>query len=103
MPMVPMTPMPCACGPASRSLHPIFQLPLGVSGRSHRHAGTHVDPNRNPTLAEALKGYRFVEQFGQGMEIVRRTLIANGHPPAEFQFEPPNAPNWVLAIVRKRA
>jgi ATP-dependent DNA helicase RecG len=58
---------------------------------------------RNPTLAEALKGYGFVEQFGQGIEIVRRTLAANGNSPAEFQFQPTNAPAWVHATVRKRA
>jgi ATP-dependent DNA helicase RecG len=57
---------------------------------------------RNPTLAEALKGYGFVERFGQGIEIVRQTLAANGNPPAEFQFPPPNAPAWVHVIVRKR-
>ncbi|MGP0091274.1 MAG: ATP-binding protein [Xanthobacteraceae bacterium] len=57
---------------------------------------------RNPTIAEALKGYGFVERFGQGLEIVRRALAANGNLPAEFQFEPPNAPTWVHAIVRKR-
>jgi len=58
---------------------------------------------RNPTLSEALKGYGFVERFGQGIEIVRRTLTANGNPPAEFQFPPANAPAWVHVIVRKRS
>ena len=57
---------------------------------------------RNPTLAEALKGYGFVERFGQGLEIVRQTLAANGNPEVEFQFEPPEAPTWVHAVVRKR-
>lgn len=57
---------------------------------------------RNPTLAEALKGYGFVEQFGQGLEIVRRTLATNGNLAAEFQFQPPHALNWVHVIVRKR-
>jgi ATP-dependent DNA helicase RecG len=57
---------------------------------------------RNPTLSEALKGYGFVERFGQGMEIVRRTLAANGNPAAEFQFPPENAPSWVHVIVRRR-
>ncbi|MFZ1102961.1 MAG: ATP-binding protein, partial [Hyphomicrobiaceae bacterium] len=46
---------------------------------------------RNPTLAEALKGYGFVERFGQGFEIVRRTLEANGNPPVVFQLQP----GWV--------
>jgi ATP-dependent DNA helicase RecG len=56
---------------------------------------------RNPTLAEALKGYGFVERFGQGLEIVRETLAANGNPPAEFQFQPPGAPAWVHVTIRK--
>lgn len=58
---------------------------------------------RNPTLAEALKGYGFVEKFGQGMEIVRDSLAVNGNPPVEFALQPPEAPNWVHVIVRKRA
>ena len=58
---------------------------------------------RNPTLSEALKGYGFVERFGQGLEIVRRTLAANGNPPAEFEFPPANAPAWVHVIVRRRS
>jgi ATP-dependent DNA helicase RecG len=58
---------------------------------------------RNPTLSEALKGYGFVERFGQGIEIVRKTLALNGNPPVEFQFPPESAPAWVQAIVRKRS
>ncbi len=56
---------------------------------------------RNPTLAEALKGYGFVERFGQGLEIVRRALAANGNPPAQFDLQPPEAPLWVNVTVRK--
>ncbi len=53
---------------------------------------------RNPTLAEALKGYGFVERFGQGFEIVRRTLEENGNPPVAFQL----LAGWVHATVRRR-
>ena len=56
---------------------------------------------RNPTLAEALKGYGFVERFGQGLEIARRELRRNGNPPPEFDFPPAEAPSWVHVIVRK--
>ena len=56
---------------------------------------------RNPTLAEALKGYGFVERFGQGLELARRLLEDNGNPPAEFAFPPPEAPQWVHVTVRK--
>jgi len=57
---------------------------------------------RNPTLAEALKGYGFVERFGQGLEIARQALAANGSPPPEFTFQPEEAPAWVHVAVRKR-
>jgi ATP-dependent DNA helicase RecG len=57
---------------------------------------------RNPTLAEALKGYGFVERFGQGLEIARQALARNGNPPPEFAFHPEEAPAWVHVIVRKR-
>jgi ATP-dependent DNA helicase RecG len=57
---------------------------------------------RNPTLAEALKGYGFVERFGQGLEIVRDTLAANGNPPASFSLDPPEAPTWVHVTIRRR-
>lgn len=55
---------------------------------------------RNPTLSEALKAYGFVERFGQGLEIVRETLAANGNPPVAFSFPPEPAPAWVHATVR---
>jgi ATP-dependent DNA helicase RecG len=58
---------------------------------------------RNPTLSEALKGYGFVERFGQGLEIVRDTLAANGNPPASFQFPPPEAPVWTHVTVMASA
>ncbi len=58
---------------------------------------------RNPTLSEALKGYGFVERFGQGIEIVRTTLAENGNPPAVFEFQPTDAPHWVHVTVRKKS
>ncbi len=58
-----------------------------------------VTDYRNPTLSEALKGYGFVERFGQGLEIVRSALAANGNPPAQFQFQPDGAPAWVHVTV----
>jgi ATP-dependent DNA helicase RecG len=57
---------------------------------------------RNPTLSEALKGYGFVERFGQGLEIVREALLKNGNPAAVFKLEPPDAPAWVHATIRKK-
>ena len=60
-----------------------------------------VTDYRNPTLSEALKGYGFVERFGQGLEIARRALDANGNAAPEFVFEPQNAPAWTNVTVRK--
>ncbi len=60
-----------------------------------------VTDYRNPTLSEALKGYGFVERFGQGLEIARRSLEANGHAAPEFDFEPQVAPAWTNVTVRR--
>ncbi|MBI1779587.1 MAG: putative DNA binding domain-containing protein [Proteobacteria bacterium] len=57
---------------------------------------------RNPTLAEALKGYGFVERFGQGIEIARMALAQSGSPAPQFRCEPEEAPVWVHVTVRKR-
>jgi ATP-dependent DNA helicase RecG len=48
-----------------------------------------VTDYRNPTLAEALKGYGFAERFGQGLEIARRLLVENGNSSPIFCFPPP--------------
>jgi len=60
-----------------------------------------VTDYRNPTLSEALKGYGFVERFGQGLAIARRDLKANGNAPPEFDFEPDDAPAWTQVTVRR--
>lgn len=52
---------------------------------------------RNPNLAEAMKVLGFVQRFGVGISIAQKELLANGHPPAEFEIHP----NRVLVIVRK--
>jgi hypothetical protein len=45
--MVPMIPMPCSCRPASRSLHPIFQLPLAIgAGAREAEWGTVLHSDR---------------------------------------------------------
>lgn len=61
-----------------------------------------VTDYRNPTVSEALKGYGFVERFGQGIAIVRRSLERNGNPPPQFSFHPMEAPSWVHVTVAKR-
>jgi hypothetical protein len=43
--------IPLTCGPASRSLHPIFRLPLGASGRSHRRACPQAGRDEMPLMS----------------------------------------------------
>lgn len=53
---------------------------------------------RNPHLAEAMKNMGYVQRFGFGIEIARKTLKENGNP--ELTFEIPDEANYVLVIVR---
>lgn len=43
-----------------------------------------VTDYRNPNVAEVLKTYGFVQRFGRGIEVARRTLTENGNPPPIF-------------------
>jgi ATP-dependent DNA helicase RecG len=56
-----------------------------------------VTDYRNPILAEAMGGLGYVQKFGAGLPIARRTLEANGNPPAEFHPDP----SYVGVIVRE--
>ena len=44
---------------------------------------------RNEVLAEAMKAFGYVHNFGSGIPTVHRTLAANGNPPAVFDLVPP--------------
>lgn len=54
---------------------------------------------RNPTIAEAMKGQRFMERFGMGIALARKALEDNGNPPPEFRVED----TFVFATVHKQA
>ncbi|MBI4865077.1 MAG: putative DNA binding domain-containing protein [Candidatus Riflebacteria bacterium] len=41
---------------------------------------------RNPSLAEALRVYGYVQRFGVGIAIAQRALSENGNPPAVFEI-----------------
>ena len=56
-----------------------------------------VTDYRNPILAEAMGALGYVQKFGAGLPIARRTLEANGNPPAEFTPDP----SYVGVIVRE--
>lgn len=52
---------------------------------------------RNPILAEAMGGLGYVQKFGAGLTIARRTLAANDNPPPEFTVDP----SYIGVIVRE--
>jgi ATP-dependent DNA helicase RecG len=54
---------------------------------------------RNPSLAEAMRVLGFVQRFGFGLAIARRTLAENGNPPLEISVQP----SHVTAVVRSAA
>lgn len=54
---------------------------------------------RNEVLAEAMKAFGYVHKFGTGVPTVRRTLAANGNPPASFDLR--HTSFWVNAYPRK--
>ena len=49
--------------------------------------GTGVTDYRNPHLAEAIKNLGYVQRFGFGIALARRSLAQNGNPPPEFAIE----------------
>jgi hypothetical protein len=51
---------------------------------------------RNPHLAEALHNLGFVQRFGVGISLARKSLADNGNRPPEFSVHP----NHVLVTVR---
>ena len=57
-----------------------------------------VTDYRNPHLAEAMKNLGYVQHFGIGIALARKTLAQNGNPPLEYVVEPTH----VLAIARRR-
>jgi ATP-dependent DNA helicase RecG len=43
---------------------------------------------RNPVLAEGLKVLGFVQRFGMGIALARRSCRDNGNPEPRFEFSP---------------
>jgi len=56
-----------------------------------------VTDYRNPVLAEAMGGLGYVQKFGAGLPIARRTLEDNGNPPPEFTPDP----SYVGVVVKE--
>lgn len=71
--------------------------PYGVvTAESFGRAG--VVDYRNPNLAEAMRMLGWVQRYGVGIGIARRSLLDNGQPEPEFGVEP----NWVFCTVKAR-
>lgn len=60
--------------------------------------GAGVTDYRNPTLAEVMRGLGYVQRFGAGIPIIKKSLTNNGNP--EPLFEP--TPSHVAVTVRRR-
>lgn len=52
---------------------------------------------RNPILAEAMGGLGYVQKFGAGLIIARRSLADNGNPPPEFTADS----SYIGVVVRE--
>lgn len=55
---------------------------------------------RNPNLSEAMRVFGYVQRFGVGLEIARRTLKESGHPDLQFQVDPNHVIVSILAANR---
>lgn len=53
---------------------------------------------RNPNVAEVMRNLGFVQRFGVGIQIARKSLTDNGNPDLEFRVED----NHVLVNVRRK-
>lgn len=75
-----------------------LQNPGGLYGAVRRENFDAANDYRNPVVAEATKGFGFVERFGSGISLARAALRRNGNPPADWVFE------WThtLAVVRAK-
>lgn len=51
---------------------------------------------RNPTLSEGAKVLGFVQRFGMGIDMARRSCADNGNRAPEFSF----SPHTTLALIR---
>ena len=56
---------------------------------------------RNPTLAGMMRDLGFMERFGVGLGIVKKTLEKNGNPPPEFEFREESVSVTVTANERR--
>ena len=56
---------------------------------------------RNPNLSEAMRVLGYIQRFGVGLEIARRTLRESGHPDLRFEVDPNHVMVSVLSVPRQ--
>lgn len=76
-----------------------IQSPGGLYGEASPQNFPRQTSYRNPIIAEALKALGYVNRYGRGVVRAQEALMANGSPPAEFQFDS----GYVLVTIRRRA
>jgi ATP-dependent DNA helicase RecG len=77
-----------------------IQSPGGPYGQVTVHNfGTGVTDYRNPTIAGLMVQLKFMERFGYGISLARKSLARNGNPPVEFVVND----QFVLAVIRARS
>ncbi len=54
---------------------------------------------RNPNIAEVMRNLGFVQRFGVGIQIARRSLTSNGNPEPVFDVQE----NYILVTVRRKS
>ncbi len=60
--------------------------------------GSGITDYRNPTIAEIMRALGYVQRFGAGIPVVRRSLADNGNPDPEFRVEA----GYVAVTLRRR-
>lgn len=67
--------------------HIEIHSPGGLYGEATRQNFPNRNSYRNPIVAEAMKSLGYVNRFGYGVQRAEKLLLANGNPPAEFEFD----------------
>ncbi|MEJ0036964.1 MAG: ATP-binding protein [Gammaproteobacteria bacterium] len=66
-----------------------IQSPGGLYGRvTPQNIWQGATDYRNPLVAEIMHHLGYAQKFGLGLPLSRQTLLDNGNPPPEFDFQP---------------
>jgi ATP-dependent DNA helicase RecG len=71
--------------------------PFGIVNSTN--FGTGVTDYRNPTLADLMRSLGYVQRFGAGIPVTRRSLATNHNPPPSFDI----TASYVTVTIGRRA